>query len=478
MFRSLHSRLWLVNILLVGSVLSIVALGVTVYVVRNPAALRQAVTHLDVATNILLRASQWNAINDQTQYQQLLETADKNLSARFILISPEGKLIADSRLDEAPIPAIAVNLIIRGSLLRNYLQFRDQNKNTWIYTNHILPNGMILITSNPKPGLTFVEFIRDDFFRLFIRTGVLALMLSILLAWLTSQWISRPLESITLTIQQSASGQYNQIPLEGPEEVQSLAKSFNEMTSRVQASEKSQRDFIANVSHDLKTPLTSIQGFAQAILDGTANTPDTIQHAGEIILTEVNRMYHLVLDLLELARLDSGIVKMVNKKLNLAPLLRDLAAQFTLQAQQNGRFLSAEIEVLPDLKGDPDRLVQAVSNLLDNALKFSPSGGKVTLKAFPTEDQVEIRVSDEGPGISNEELPKIFDRFYQVDKSRSSPARGSGLGLSISQEIVQSHGGSISVKNNELIDQNINGCTFIIKLPVLVRASSTGLKSQ
>ena len=153
MFHSLHSRLWLVNILLVGSVLCIVVFGVTVYVVRNPAALRQAVTHLDVATNVVLRASQWNDINDQTQFQQLLETADKNLSARFILISPEGKSIADSRLDEAPIPVIAVNRILHDSLLRNYLQFRDQNKKIWIYTNRILPNGMTLITSNPKPGI-------------------------------------------------------------------------------------------------------------------------------------------------------------------------------------------------------------------------------------------------------------------------------------------------------------------------------------
>jgi signal transduction histidine kinase len=478
MFRTLHTRLWLVNILLVGSVLCIVAFGVTVYVVRNPAALRQATIHLDLVTNVLLHASQWTDINDQTQFQQFLETADKNLNARFILVSPEGKIIADSRLDEAFIPAIAVNRVIRENTLRNYLQFRDQNKKIWIYTSHILPNGMTLISSNPKPGLTLAEFIRDDFFRLFIRIGLIALILSILLAWVTSQWISRPLESITRTIQQAASGQYNQIPLEGPEEVQSLAKSFNEMTSRVLASEKSQRNFIANVSHDLKTPLTSIQGFAQAILDGTANTPDTIQRAGEVILTEVNRMYHMVLDLLELARLDSGIVKMANEKLNLAPLLQDLAAQFTLQAKQNGKFLSTEIEVLPDFNGDPDRLVQAVSNLLDNALKYSPSGGKVTLKAFPAEDQVEIHVSDEGPGISKEDIQKIFDRFYQADKSRSNPTRGSGLGLSISQEIIQAHGGSISVKNNELPGQVVSGCTFIIKLPVLERNHSIGHKSK
>jgi signal transduction histidine kinase len=111
-------------------------------------------------------------------------------------------------------------------------------------------------------------------------------------------------------------------------------------------------------------------------------------------------------------------------------------------------------------------------------LKYSPSGGKVTLKAFPAEDQVEIHVSDEGPGISNEDIPKIFDRFYQVDKSRSNPAKGSGLGLSISREIVQAHSGSISVKNNELTDQNIHGCTFIIRLPVLKRNSSAGQNSQ
>jgi signal transduction histidine kinase len=484
MFRSLHSRLWLSNILLVGSVLCIVTFGVMVYLVRNPVALRQASMHLEVAANVLLRTENRIEAGDPSQYQKNLEIADHNLNARFILVDPQGNIVADSRLDEASIPANTINRIVNQTSLRIYPQFRDQNRKTWIYSSRILANGMTLVACNPKPGLTVAQFIRDDFFRLFIRTGLITLLLSIFLAWLTAQWISRPLESITHATQQASLGHFNQIPLEGPEEVQILAKSFNDMTNRVQASEKSQRDFIANVSHDLKTPLTSIQGFAQAILDGTADTPEAIHHASEVIHSEVTRMYHMVLGLLELARLDSGVAKMKKEKINLTYLLENLVTQFTLQAQQSGKVLLSEIAVLPEISGDSERLVQAVSNLLDNALKFSLSGGKVTLKAFSEKEQIEIHITDEGPGISQEDLPNIFDRFYRADKSRSNPVRGSGLGLSISREIVQAHGGSISVMNNyptaqtEGLSQPPGGCTFMIKLPLPKLSPSTSHKSQ
>jgi signal transduction histidine kinase len=242
--------------------------------------------------------------------------------------------------------------------------------------------------------------------------------------------------------------------------VQELARSFNEMSIRVQTTQQSQRDFVANVSHDLKTPLTSIQGFAQAIMDGTASTPEELSQAAGVIYSEADRMHRMVLDLLELARMDAGIADFKRQPVDLASLLRGLVEKLSPQAHQAQVNLRAEIGPLTTLTGDEDRLVQAFANLVDNALKFTPANGEVVIRAGQAAGQVEVSISDTGPGIPAEDLPRIFDRFYQTDKSRSRERRGSGLGLSIASEIIQAHRGTITIRSLPG-----KGSTFIVTLP-------------
>jgi two-component system sensor histidine kinase VicK len=234
------------------------------------------------------------------------------------------------------------------------------------------------------------------------------------------------------------------------------------MSARVQATQQSQRDFIANVSHDLKTPLTSIQGFAQAVLDGTANTPEDISQAAGVIYTEADRMHRMVLDLLELARMDAGIADFKREPVDFASLLRSLVEKLSPQARQAHVSLRADIGSLTPVTGDEDRLVQAFTNLVDNALKFTPENGEVVIRAGQADCQVEVSVSDTGPGIPTEDLARIFDRFYQADKSRSRERGGTGLGLTIAKEIIQAHHGTINVQSKS--DQ---GSTFTVILPVI-----------
>jgi two-component system sensor histidine kinase ResE len=270
------------------------------------------------------------------------------------------------------------------------------------------------------------------------------------------------LRRISATARAVASGEYRPIPLEGPSEVQELVRSFNEMSALVQVSQQSQRDFVANVSHDLKTPLTSIQGFAQAILDGTANNPEALNKATKVIHAEASRMNRLVTDLLELARLDSGIVELERAPLNLAELLKGVIEQFNPQVLKADIDLKVEIDPISDIIGDSDRLKQVFTNLIDNALKHTPISGSITLRARQVESHVEVLVSDTGPGIPPGELSRIFERFYQVDKSRRGGSeRGMGLGLAIAHEIVTAHGGTISAHNNPK-----QGSSFVVKLPV------------
>jgi signal transduction histidine kinase len=252
---------------------------------------------------------------------------------------------------------------------------------------------------------------------------------------------------------------------QGPHEVQDLTRAFNSMIERVHSSQQSQRDFVANVSHELKTPLTSIQGFAQAILDDTADTPEARKQAAQIIYNESARMHRMALDLLDLARLEAGTADLKMSTVDVGVLLRSIVEKFSPQATKAGVDLRLDIsDNLPVLVADGDRLAQVFTNLVDNALKFTPVHGQVTLSAKKAGAELELSVADSGVGVESEALSRLFDRFYQVDASRSragGEGHGAGLGLAIVKEIVQAHGGKIGVRS-----QVGHGTTFTIQLPL------------
>jgi two-component system, OmpR family, sensor kinase len=254
-----------------------------------------------------------------------------------------------------------------------------------------------------------------------------------------------------------ATGKRQTIPLEGPLEIKQLASSFNLMSDQVQAAQQAQQDLVMNVSHELKTPLTSILGFSQAILDGVIQSPPDLDRTIRLIHTEANRMGRLVQDLVVLARLESGQEFQI-ERVNPGPLLQYLAEKFQLSAAQAGITLRVEIPTLPSVRVDADRLAQVISNLLDNSVKYTPSSGTVVLSANAGADHIEIRVSDDGPGIPSEAAGRIFERFYRVEGTCEKS--GSGLGLAISKQIVAALGGEI-----HYTPALPHGCIFTISLP-------------
>jgi signal transduction histidine kinase len=343
--------------------------------------------------------------------------------------------------------------------------FRDSTGQVWLYAATPLEGGNTLVIATPRPQRSVWNLFREEFFPPFLRALVLALILSLLMALWMSRWISAPLQHLARAASSISTDEFHSILPEGPGEVQDVANAFNEMGERLQASQRSQRDFIANVSHDLKTPLTSIQGYAQAILDGAADSPS----AAQVIYDEAGRMHRMVLDLLDLARLDAGTLNLERASLDLVSLLRGVAEKFALQAQRGRIDLRLETSGSIDdellvLVGDADRLAQVFANLVDNAVKFTPPAGQVTMTARRVESWALVEVRDDGPGIPEGELGRVFERFYQVDKARrGGDRRGAGLGLAIAQEIVQAHGGSIQVANRGAGD---NGCVFTVRLPL------------
>ncbi|HEX3053121.1 MAG TPA: ATP-binding protein, partial [Aggregatilineaceae bacterium] len=270
---------------------------------------------------------------------------------------------------------------------------------------------------------------------------------------------------------QIADGDFNQrVPVEGPQEVRTLASSFNDMVDRVAVTQAAQRDFLANVSHDLRTPLTSIQGFSQAILDGVTSDPATAQHAAQIINDEAARMHRMVEELLELARLEAGRVNLRRHAVRPSDLLRGVADSISVKAYEKSVQLNVQIPPdLPRISGDADRLAQVFLNLLDNAIRHTPSGGQVSLLAAAQPQWIVVQVRDTGEGIPAADLPRIFERFYQVDKSRQRDRGGSmGLGLAITKQIVEAHNGRIQA--DSVIGQ---GTTFTIWLPMPAPDMST-----
>jgi len=291
---------------------------------------------------------------------------------------------------------------------------------------------------------------------------LVALLAGLGFSWLISRWITRPLTAIARGADEIAQGNLDyQLQVSGPAEVEHVARQFNNMAAEVQASRQAQQDFIANVSHDLKTPLTAIQGFSQALVEGVASDPQGVQRAAHIIHDESLRMSRLVDQLLDLAKLESGRVQMRRSRIDLGALVAKTAQRFSPLADDKAITLTVSADAECWIAGDADRLMQVFTNLLDNALRHTPEGGAVTCRVACPGDaptMAEATVADTGPGIPAQELPHVFDRFYQAEKARRRG--GSGLGLAIVQEIVRAHGGQAGVRSPAG-----QGATFWVRLP-------------
>ncbi len=293
--------------------------------------------------------------------------------------------------------------------------------------------------------------------------GGAVFVIATLLGGFLSRSVSHPIQRMTAATEAMAQGDYaQQITVQGDDEVARLARSFNTMAQEVDRAHRMQRDFVANVSHDLKTPLTSIQGFAQALLDGTAEDSESRRRAAQVIYEEADRMRRLVRVLLELAKLESGQIKLAREPIDLGAVLEEAVERALPLAET--REITVKLRApasLPAIQGDADRLSQVFNNLLDNAVAYTPAGGAVEVTAAPTsEGTLEIVVSDTGRGIPPEDLPRVFERFYQADKARAD-RQGTGLGLSIVQEIVAAHGGRVTAASQPDL-----GTRFTVTLPI------------
>ena len=273
-------------------------------------------------------------------------------------------------------------------------------------------------------------------------------------------------EMQTATERLGAGDLTTRVPVRGGDEVAAVARSFNrmadELANRVQAlaaSDRARRQLLADVSHELLTPLTTMRGYLETLSMPNVPLDDvTRERYLSIVNDETHRLEHIVGDLLDLARLEGGGGTLKRERVPVAALFERVAERHERELTRRGIRLVTEID--PDaafVEGDPDRLEQALQNLAANALRHTPDAGEIALSASVAGDSIHLRVRDTGPGIPQEHLPLIFDRFYKADTARRA-AGGSGLGLSIVKAIVERHGGSIAARNEQ-------GAVFDISLP-------------
>jgi signal transduction histidine kinase len=479
-FTSLRSRLILSSIVVIS--VCLILAGLILVLLLRPFQIRLAYINLIAKIGPTTRLVRELARGGSTPEEigvQLKEQAQQD-GTRIFVLTPQGKVLADTedKLTGQQLQVPARETQREGQLpyLRGQLTTPDGESVIYVALPTAAlrsPTGgeqrLIVAVAMARPRA--VTFLGDLLVPLLF-AGLIAFVLSILLAYLIARSIAKPLQRITLATEKIAGGDYDQqLSITSPDEVRRLAASFNVMAQDVKASRQAQRDFVANVSHELKTPLTSIQGFSQAILDGTARDGEAQRQAAQIINDEAERMTRLVNELLDLARLDAGQIVMAQEPVDIGRLMRGCVEKLTPQARQGGVELKLELGALPSLSGDNDRLAQVFTNLIDNALKHTPQGGRVTVAAKEVTGQpprkgekavprIEVSVADTGSGIPPEDLSRVFERFYQVDKSRRRKDRGAGLGLAIAKEIVQAHGGQIKAESVMGV-----GTKFTVTLP-------------
>jgi two-component system sensor histidine kinase BaeS len=298
--------------------------------------------------------------------------------------------------------------------------------------------------------------------------GVALLMAA--LGALLARTITRPIERLKMAAARMAMGDYSyRVPVSRGDELGQLASAFNEMAARIEAhvremqrQEALRRELVANVSHDLATPLTAIQGYIEALADGIVHDEQGREESCRIISKEVARLRRLVSDLQQMARLEAGASALDLAPLNLNMLVEETLAvvrpEFTRKGVELVNALPAD---LPLVQADADKITQVLLNLVDNALRYTPPGGMVRLEGTAAPGSMCITVRDTGAGIAAADLERIFDRFYRADPSRTGATGGSGLGLAIARAIIRAHGGNISATSEPGV-----GTAITFTLPV------------
>ncbi|MFJ8473541.1 ATP-binding protein [Kitasatospora sp. NPDC094011] len=330
-------------------------------------------------------------------------------------------------------------------------------------TPYVAPAALLFISDSNGTTAPAFHLTRAGALRIAGVTG-LVLALTVALSVLLAARLVRPLRALTDAAQHPTEP-HARVPVTGDDEIGCLATAFNDLSERRERIEEQRKAMVSDVAHELRTPLSNIRGWLEATQDGVA-VPDQSLIAS--LLEEALLLQHIIDDLRDLAAADAGSFRLHREPVRIAEILDQVAEAHRARAEAAGVRLS----VLPEdgeaeLTADPVRLRQAVGNLVDNAVRHTPSGGSVTVGARPAGDDLVIEVTDTGTGIGPDELPHLFDRFWRAEKSRSRQTGGSGLGLAIVRQLAHAHGGTVAATS-----EPGGGAVFVLRLPLSAEAAA------
>jgi signal transduction histidine kinase len=372
----------------------------------------------------IAHAGDWGGV------QEDIQTMGTLYGERIILADSQGVVVADSQNEligktyRAPVPGSPLQAVSRSGLVSF---------------------GTLYAVPPPNP-LFSAASLRDPIMRFLLWGGLAAIGIAAALTFFISQRLLSPVRALTTAARKLGKGDLSQrVEYGGKGEMGELALTFNSMAGDLERAEKLRRDLVADTAHELRTPLSNIRGYLEAVRDGLVK-PDaaTIDSLHE----EATLLSRLVDDLQELALAEAHELKLVRQPEDIGGVIAQAVSSMQADAALKGVNLKAELPAgLPQCDVDAQRIGQVLRNLLANAVTHTPAGGSITVSAALAGEQVEVSVSDTGEGIPLEEQANIFERFYRADKSRSRRTGGSGLGLTIARRLVEAHGGCIRVQS-------------------------------
>jgi signal transduction histidine kinase len=449
-------------------VICLAVAGVSISFIVREYAYDQKEKELIVKAQYIAQSTKHFFLIDENPHEYINEInrLDSNLGTEVWAIDQNGVIIAaasshiyceGSFLDEAQLSEVKSG---KQNIYKGYSYcFEDPVVRV---TTPIKENGIVLgaiIVYSPIKG---IDQAISRLIMLIIICVIFALIISSILCYIITKRIAKPIQNLTEASTSIVNGNRNvKVHTKtGFKEFNQLANSFNYMIEKLDKNEKKMRDFVANVSHELKSPITSIKGFTEALIDGKGKTEERTQRFLNIMDKESNRLSKLVDNLLILSRSDSNI-NIEHQRVNIKEAVSEVVLSFETKIHEK----SIRIDIVDNTKtkyiiADPNSLKQILINLLDNAIKYSPKSSKVLILINDNMDKVQISITDSGPGIPQEDIPYIWDRFYRVDKDRSRETGGTGLGLAIVKDLVEKNGGIVDVKS--YIEK---GTTFKFELP-------------
>ena len=460
MYSSLQVKFGLSYILIIAAVLLL--LNTYPLRVSQNLVFRSKEATLESSVSVMVYSlSDLDHLTEENVAQAMAVVEETGMS-RILVTDETGRVLYDTRETGSAVGEYAfytetVQALLGSDVFTSTYQngaFRSRASSPVLYQSQVI--GAVYAYEYDTEQAALLEGLQANLLRLSAVIGVAVLVLSVVL----SRVLTRKIGQLLTAIRQVREGAYShRAEIAGHDEIAQIGQEFNSLTNRLQTTENARRRFVSDASHELKTPLAAIRLLSDSILQTEHMDPATTREFVADIGAEAERLSRITEDLLRLTRLDSGVLEKP-VEVEVLPVLEQVMRMMSLVAKEKQVELTYTAEPGCTVLATPDELHQVIYNLTDNAVKYTGAGGAVQVALSRREENVILTVADNGTGIPEEDLPRIFERFYRVDKARSRAAGGTGLGLSIVSDTVKRRGGTVEAANRPE-----GGSVFTVRWP-------------